>query len=177
MMTGTHPVDVVTAVYEQPPYPLEGLPVITYNDRMQIHFNGERIELLHVTPAHTTGDTAVYFRNSNVIHMGDVFNRSYPFVDVGSGGDLEGMIAFCRTVLGQIDEDTVVIPGHGTVGSRGDLEAFVEMLETMAQRITAMIDRGMTLDEVIAAAPTAEFDATYGDPAVFLSRAYASLAR
>jgi glyoxylase-like metal-dependent hydrolase (beta-lactamase superfamily II) len=177
MMTGTHPVDLVAAVYDQPPYPAEGLPVITYDDRMQFHFNGQKIDLMHLGPAHTTGDTAVFFRSSNVVHMGDVFNRGYPFVDVGNGGDLEGLISFCKAVLDELNEDTVVIPGHGPVGGVDDLAAYIGMLETVRDRISAMIDQGKTLEEVVAAKPTAEFDETYGDPGTLVNRGYVSLAR
>jgi glyoxylase-like metal-dependent hydrolase (beta-lactamase superfamily II) len=177
MMTGTHPVDLVAAIYDQPPYPAEGLPVITYDDRMQLHFNGQKIDLMHLGAAHTTGDTAVFFRLSNVVHMGDVFNRGYPFVDVGNGGDLEGMISFCKDLLGELNEDTVVIPGHGPVGGVDDLAAYIAMLETVRDRISAMIDQGKTLEEVVAAKPTAEFDETYGDPGILVNRGYVSLAR
>jgi glyoxylase-like metal-dependent hydrolase (beta-lactamase superfamily II) len=84
MMAGEHDINLVSMVYTQPPYAAEALPVITYTDHMQFHFNGETIDLLHFGPAHTTGDTAVIFRNSNVVHMGDVFNASYPFIDAGN---------------------------------------------------------------------------------------------
>jgi len=78
---------------------------------MQFHFNGEQIDLLHFGPAHTTGDTAVIFRGRNAVHLGDVFNNSgYPFIDADNGGDLDGMIHFCASVLAEIDEDTTVIP-------------------------------------------------------------------
>ena len=114
MMTERQLINLTVDVVAQPPSPPEGLPVITYDDRMQIHFNGEQIDLLHFGPAHTTGDGAVVFRGRNVAHMGDVFNTGgYPFIDADNGGDLDGIILFCEAILREINEDTVVIPGHG----------------------------------------------------------------
>lgn len=177
MMVGRHSVDLVSVLYEQPPLPEEGLPVITFDDRMQFHFNKETVELLHFGPAHTTGDTAVYFKTSNVIHMGDVFNAGYPFIDVGNGGDLDGVIEFVSAVLLELNTDTKVLPGHGPVQSYADLSAYLAMLKNVRASITALIDSGMTLEEVIAAQPTAQFDERYGDPGLLINRAYKSLSR
>ncbi len=178
MMTETQIVNTVNRQLEQPPVPSTGLPVITYGDRMQFHFNGEQIDLLHFGPAHSTGDSVVVFRGRNVVHMGDVYNNSgYPFIDADSGGDLDGMINFCESVLDEIDEDTVVIPGHGPVAAYTDLLNYVLMLKTIRERISALIADGATLADVIAAKPTAEWDAAMGDPIRLLDRAYASLTR
>jgi glyoxylase-like metal-dependent hydrolase (beta-lactamase superfamily II) len=133
--------------------------------------------LFHFGPAHTTGDTAVYFRNSNVVHMGDVFNAGYPFIDAGNGGDLEGMIRFCRKVRAELDDHSIVVPGHGPVMGYAELDHYIEMLETVGERISDMIDDGKSLQDVIAAAPTTEFDEQYGNPALFIDRAYTSLSR
>jgi glyoxylase-like metal-dependent hydrolase (beta-lactamase superfamily II) len=178
MMTDTQVVNTVNRRVEQPPVPPIGLPVITYGDRMQFHFNGEQIDLLHFGPAHSTGDAAVVFRGRNVVHMGDVFNNSgYPFIDADNGGDLDGVINFCESVLDEIDEDTVVVPGHGPVAAYTDLLSYVSMLKTIRERISALIADGATLDDVIAAKPTAEWDEAKGDPIRLLDRAYASLTR
>ena len=91
---------MVIAQYQQPPYPADALPELTFRHDMALHFNGGEIELMHFSPAHTNGDAAVFFRKQNAVHMGDVFNNSgYPFVDVGSGGDVDGMIRFCEQTL------------------------------------------------------------------------------
>ncbi len=178
MMTETQIVNTVSRRLEQPAVPPAGLPVITYGDRMQFHFNGEQIDLLHFGPAHSTGDAAVVFRGQNVVHMGDVYNNSgYPFIDADNGGDLDGMINFCESVLDEIDEDTVVVPGHGPVAGYTDLLNYVSMLKTIRERISALIADGATLADVIAAKPTAEWDAAKGDPIRLLDRAYASLTR
>jgi len=177
MMTGDHAIDLVSVLYDQPPYPAEGLPVITYDRNMQFFFNGQRIDLMHFGPAHTTGDTAVFFRDANVVHMGDVFNAGYPFIDVGNGGDLEGMIEFCNSVLENLNADSIVVPGHGPVKNYADLVEYVNMLEIIRDRVSALIDAGKSLDDVMQAAPTSEFDEKYGDPALLLNRAYFSLSQ
>jgi len=177
MMMGDHVINLVFMRYEQKAYPPDALPVITYGDRMQFHLNSQNIDLMHFGPAHTTGDTVVYFRGHNAIHMGDVFNRGYPFVDADSGGDLTGMIHSCRQVLKVINEDTVVIPGHGEVSDHAGLVAYVEMLETVRERMLELISQGADLEAVTAAKPTAEFDEEFGDPTMLLDRAFASLVR
>ena len=178
MMTESQLINLVDVIVDQPPYPAEGLPVITFEDRMQFHFNGEQIDLLHFGPAHTTGDAAVVFRGHNVVHMGDTFfHKGYPFIDADNGGDLDGLIVFCEAVLKEIVEDTVVIPGHGPVAKYADLAEYVSMLGTIRKRIAALIAEGATLDEVIAAKPTAEWDEVNGDPSLLLDRAFASMTR
>ncbi len=178
MMTVNLIVNVVQALIDQPAYPPEGLPVITFDDRMQFHINGEEIDLLHFGPAHTTGDAAVVFRGHNVVHMGDVYvTDGYPLIDTDNGGGIDGMISMCESVLDEIDEDTVVIPGHGPLANYADFVEYVAMLRTVRERIAALVSSGATLEEVIAAGPTAEWDAVWGDPLALIDRAYASLAR
>jgi glyoxylase-like metal-dependent hydrolase (beta-lactamase superfamily II) len=178
MMLDNHVIDLVALAYEQEASPPEALPVITFDEQMQFFFNDERIDLVHFGPAHTTGDTAVIFRTHNAVHMGDVYNNSgYPFIDAGNGGSLDGIINFCTAVLAELDEDTVVIPGHGPVATYADMQAYVAMLETIRARIVALIDRGASLSDVIAAKPTAEWDEAKGNPERLLDRAYRSLTR
>ena len=177
MMAGSHNIDLATFVYEQPPFPAEAMPIITFSDHMQFHFNGDTIDLFNFGPAHTTGDAAVYFRNDNVVHMGDVLNARFPFIDAGNGGDLDGMILFCEKVLARLDANSIVVPGHGPVMGYQDLADFIAMLETVRSRIGAMIDQGFSLQDVVDAEPTAEFNDRYGDPARFIDRAYMSLSR
>ncbi len=178
MMLDTHTIDLVGAAVDQPAYPSEALPVITYVDEMQFFFNDERIDLVHFGPAHTTGDTVVIFRGHNVVHMGDVFNNTgYPFIDAGNGGSLDGLITFCRAVLDRIDPGTVVVPGHGPVATYAELDAYTSMLATIRDRMQALIDRGASLSDIIEAKPTAEWDDKMGDPARVLDRAYLSMTR
>ena len=177
MNLGDHVINLVTMQYEQKAYPAAALPDITFDERMQFHFNGEQIDLVHFGPAHTTGDTGVIFRGQNAVHLGDVFGGGYPFIDADNGGGIDGIISFCEAVLGEINADTVVIPGHGEVSTYADLEAYIAMLSAVRDSIAAMIEDGMSLDEILAAKPTAEFDERYGDPAMLIDRAYHSLTR
>jgi glyoxylase-like metal-dependent hydrolase (beta-lactamase superfamily II) len=171
-------INTVAAKRDQPAFAPTALPVVTYDANMRLYFNGERIDLLHFGPAHTTGDTAVIFRAHDLVHMGDVYNNAgYPFIDVDNGGSLNGTIAFCSKVLEQLDANTIVVPGHGAVARYQDLVEYVEMLTTIRDRISALIKSGATLQQVAAAQPTSEWDAKKGDPANFLNRAYASLSR
>ncbi|VWX60993.1 MBL fold metallo-hydrolase [Sphingorhabdus sp. 109] len=167
---------------EQKAYPEHALSDITFDRTMQFHINGQKIDLLHVGPAHTNGDTAVLFRGTNAVHLGDVFNNSgYPFIDADNGGDLAGMIAFCQAVHDTIDDDTIVIPGHGPVTDRARLARYIEVLTIIQGRVQALIDDGKSLAEIMAAKPTADFDEEFQANEMmlpsFLSRVYASLTR
>lgn len=178
MMLDDHIVNLVSVSYLQKAYPVTALPVITYDTSMQFHFNGERIELMHFGAAHTTGDSAVIFRGSNAVHLGDVFNNAgFPFIDVDNGGDLAGTISFCRAVLNAIDEDTIVIPGHGPISDYQGLVTYVEMLTDMHETLSRMVNRGRTLEQVIAANPTAKWEPQFGTSTYFVDRAYASVKR
>jgi glyoxylase-like metal-dependent hydrolase (beta-lactamase superfamily II) len=178
MLTKNNVINTVAAKRDQPAFAPTALPVVTYDSNMRMYFNGERIDLLHFGPAHTTGDTAVIFRSHNLVHMGDVYNNAgYPFIDVDNGGSLNGTIEFTSKVLEQLDANTIVVPGHGAVARYQDLVDYVVMLTTIRDRISALIKSGATLQQVVAAQPTSEWDAKKGDPANFLNRAYASLSR
>ncbi len=176
MMQGDHLINLVVAAYEQKAYPEDALPVITFTRDMQLHFNNQQIDLLHFGPAHTTGDTAIFFRGDNAVHLGDVFNNAgYPFIDAGNGGGIDGVIAFCSKVLDVINEDTVVIPGHGPISDYPALQAYVAMLTDVRDQIAKLIASGATLEEVYAAKPTSDYDEQYGDNRGFINRAYTSL--
>jgi cyclase len=167
---------------EQKAYPQHALSDITFDTTMQFHINDQTIELLHVGPAHTTGDAAVLFRGVNAVHLGDVFNNAgYPFIDADNGGDLAGMIAFCQAVHDAIDDETKVIPGHGPVTDRAKLARYIAVLTIIQDRVQALIDDGKSLQEIMAAKPTAEFDTEFQANEMmlpsFLSRVYASLTR
>ena len=177
MMQGDHVINLVAAAYEQKAYPDEALPVITFEKDMQFHFNDQQIDLLHFGPAHTTGDTAIFFKGDNAVHMGDVFNNSgYPFIDAGNGGGINGVIEFCSQILALIDEDTIVIPGHGAVSDHDTLQTYVDMLSVVSERIVKLVAAGASLEDVYAANVTAEYDESYGDNTGFINRAYTSLA-
>ena len=176
MMFEDHIINLVGVSYEQKAYPASAYPDITYDNTMQIHMNGETVDLMHFGPAHTTGDTAVIFRGSNAVHLGDVFNNAgYPFIDADNGGSIDGVIAFCAGVLGEIDEATVVIPGHGPIATYQDLADYISMLQTIRDRILKLVASGASLNEIQAAGITREFDEKQGDPTMVINRAYVSL--
>lgn len=181
MMATANPINLVITKYQQQAYPPDARPVITYDDRMRFHFNGGAIDLIHAGPAHTAGDTAVIFREHNAVHFGDVFNNAgYPFIDVDSGGGVNGMIRFCETILAEIGDDGIVIPGHGPVTDAAALKAYIEMLKTVRERVLAMMNEGKSLLEIVAAGPTTDFDETYGPEMQslgFVDRVYTSLKR
>ena len=165
MMMKDNVINLVTPTRDQPAYAETALPVLTYDNAMRFHFNGERIDLLHFGPAHTTGDTAVIFRGHKTVHMGDVYNNAgYPFIDADNGGSLNGVIEFCSKVLEQIDESYTVVPGHGPVADAKALADYVAMLTTIRDRMSALIGSGATLEQVVAARPTSEWDERKGMP-------------
>jgi cyclase len=177
MLMHDNKINVVRTVLDQAAFPTAALPVVTYGDGAELYFDGERIELEHVAPAHTAGDTVVFLRQHNVVHTGDVFlSAAYPFADVDNGGDFDGLIEFDQRILDEIDRDTVLVPGHGPIAHYDDLASYVGMLETVRERVIALIADGATLEQVLAATPTAEWDAKYGNPKTFfLDRVYKSL--
>jgi cyclase len=178
MLQRANVINLVTQTIDQPAYTRDVLPVITYDTAMRMHFNGHRIDLLHPGPAHTTGDTAVILRDRNVAHLGDVFNTGgYPFIDADNGGTLEGVIAFCEAVLAELEPGAIVIPGHGPVSTYDGLGEYVTMLKTIRDRMSSLIRSGASLDQVVVARLTSDWDATKGDPTMLLDRAYASMTR
>lgn len=143
---------------DQAAYSDMGLPKITFQQTMSLHLNGEDVDIFHVSRAHTNGDAIVYFRDSDVIHTGDVFVRyGIPFIDVPNGGSLQGMIAAVYRIAGLIGDDTVVIPGHGQLSTRDDVLEYAEMLATIRDRILAGIRDGDSVDEIVASEPLRGF--------------------
>jgi glyoxylase-like metal-dependent hydrolase (beta-lactamase superfamily II) len=141
----------------------EGRPTLSFNDRMNLHWNGDLIHMVHMPAAHSNGDIIVHFRDADIIHMGDLFfNGMYPFIDVDNQGNIDGMVEAVDEVLAHSRPTTLFIPGHGELADRGALEAYGTMLRTVRDRIQRMIDDGMDREAIIAAGPTAEFDATWG---------------
>ncbi len=133
------------------PSPPEALPVITFGDSVSIHFNGEEIRALHYPRGHTDGDAVVFFTESNVVHMGDVyFSGLFPFVDLSSGGSVQGVIDAVKAVIRQLPEDVKVIPGHGPLSTLDDLRTYQEMLEESVAFVHARMEAGLSLEEIQA---------------------------
>ena len=136
-----------------------GLPIITFNQEMTFHLDGEEIFVFHVPRAHTDGDSMIYFRGSDVILTGDVYQRSgYPVFDRGNGGSFEGLIAGWDRVLPMIGEDTKILQGHGGISNRAALQEARDKMVTFRDRIAAAIAAGKTLEQVIAEKPTDGLD-------------------
>lgn len=144
-----------------------GAPLITYDRRMTLNMNGEDVLLFHDGPAHTDGDTVIYFPKSNVIHLGDVYiNGLYPIIDLGSGGTIEGYFVTINHALSLINDQTKVIPGHGSIATKKELTAYRDMLMTIRDRVKALISQGKSLKEIVAANPSKEFDADWASDRV-----------
>ena len=170
-------IDMVANRINQEPYPDYALPVITYENGMTLYFNNEEIEIIHFGPAHTSGDSAVIFHNQNAVHYGDVFvTEGYPFIDVSSGGSIDGIINFLSKSLTKLKPGAIILPGHGEIATIQDVEDTIIMLKTVRERILKMINEGKSLQEVIDAKPTKDFDEKYPDwLGNFVNRAYTSL--
>ena len=138
-----------------PPAPDAALPIITYDQGMTFNVNGDTIDLMYLGGGHTDGDTVVIWRSGNVVHMGDMFmaQLGWPFVDTGSGGNVQHLLTSLARVIAMIDDETVVIPGHGALATRADLVAFHAMVAEGVRRIEALKDEGGTLEVAVAAKP------------------------
>lgn len=145
------------------PSPPQALPVVTYGDNMGLHFNGLDIDLQHYPAGHTDGDTVVYFGAQNVVHMGDHFFRDrFPFIDLGSGGSVAGYLANLEAVLARVDDATVIVPGHGDIAGKADLQRFHAMIVATRKQVRDALAAGRSVEEV-AAAGLGEQWATWGD--------------
>ena len=166
---------------EVPASPDGALPTVTFSESLTFHFNAEVVRVIHVPRAHTDGDAIVHFANSNVLHTGDAFvSGMYPFVDGSSGGRFAGIISAVDVMLGRVDEETLIVPGHGPLSGRAELLSYRAMLVDVRDRIGAAIEEGKTRDEVVASRPTAHLDAVFGGgfmkPDRFVELVYDSLA-
>jgi cyclase len=160
-----------------PPSPPKALPQVTFSETVAFHLNDEDIHVVHVPPAHTDGDAIIHFTAANVLHLGDTFfNGMYPFIDVSTGGSLDGMIGAANAALRYVNDSTKIIPGHGPLGTRADLVAYRDMMIKIRDRVAPLVKQGKTREQVIAAKPTADLDAKWATgflkPDVFLGIVY-----
>ena len=136
----------------------EALPVITFSDTTTYYLNGLKIHAFHVEHAHTDGDAIVHFPEVNIIHAGDIlFNGLYPYIDLDSGGSVDGFIEAMERLIALADEETQIIAGHGPVGDRGAVERSLAMVKATKALVSELVDQGMSLEEVLAADPLADF--------------------
>jgi glyoxylase-like metal-dependent hydrolase (beta-lactamase superfamily II) len=135
-----------------PASPVGALPVVTFDDSLSIHFNGEEIQAIHFPNGHTDGDSVIFFTGSNVVHMGDdFFNGMFPFVDIGSGGSVEGLIQNVGKILDRLPADVKVIPGHGPLSNKEGLAKFHRMLVETSRIVHEQMAAGKTLEQIKAA--------------------------
>lgn len=142
---------------ESLPAPPEALPVVTYDQGVTFHVNGDQVEAIFIGGGHTDGDSVIRWRKANVIHMGDMFVNGgvYPFIDLSSGGNVEHLLNSLAQAISMIDDQTVVIPGHGPLATRSDLIAFRTLVATAVERVKKLRNAGSTLDAAKAAKPLA----------------------
>ncbi len=157
--------------------PEVALPVVTYNDPVKIHLNGEDVHLIPVPPAHTDGDSFIHFQGSDVLHLGDVFRTvAFPVIDRNNGGTLDGTIEALGIAAGLAGPDTRIVPGHGVVSGRADVIEFRDMVIDVKAKVSALVANGASYEDVVSAGPTSEYEAKWGDPERFLTAVYAELA-
>ncbi len=163
-----------------PPSPPEALPLLTYGRDVTFHINGDTIHVLHVAAAHTDGDSIVHFEGANAIHAGDTyFNNGFPFIDLSSGGSIDGLIAACDALLAMANDRTRIIPGHGPLSNRTELTAYRGMLADVRARVATAVAAGQSADDVVKAGLIADLTGRYGagvmDAESFLRIVHASL--
>ncbi|MCW5636108.1 MAG: MBL fold metallo-hydrolase [Rubrivivax sp.] len=181
-MTSEQLISLVASSMRQAAAPKAALPVVTVSGDITFHINGEEVHAFHVPRAHTDGDLVVHFRKGDVVHMGDTFfNGFYPFIDVGSGGSPEGLVAAVDRVLALVGDATKIIPGHGPLATKADLAEYRRMLVTVVQRVKDLRRGGQSDEQIRGARPLADFDERYGKgfmkPEVFLQLLLAGLPR
>lgn len=150
---------------EVPAAPDTALPVITFteNATFYFYFNDNEIRVMHLANAHTDGDSAVHFADANVMHTGDTFfNGFFPFIDQSSGGSVDGVIAAVNTIMQIVDDDTRIIPGHGPLASKADLQTYLDMLMEVKSVMSPLVNSDQSRDEVLASQPLAKIGETWG---------------
>ena len=146
-----------------PASPVAARPMLTYDRQMVLHLNGEQIKVFHPGPGHTDGDSVVYFKKANVIHMGDLyFEGLYPYIGIYSGGSINSMIAVIGRILPMIDAKTIVVPGHGPASDKARLAQYVAMLTAVRDSVSRLIQRGDTIEQAVTEKPTRAFDEKWG---------------
>jgi glyoxylase-like metal-dependent hydrolase (beta-lactamase superfamily II) len=138
------------------------LPVLTFSENVTFHVNGHEAFVFHIKNAHTDGDAAILFRDANVIAAGDVmFNYLFPFIDLDNGGSVAGYIAGQKKLIEMADDQTAIIPGHGPVANKADLQTNLDVLIDSEIRVKALVDKGMGAEEIVAANPLALYHDDY----------------
>ena len=146
-----------------PAQPSIALPVVTFTEGISLHLNGDEAVISHVESAHTDSDSLIYFKNANVIHMGDTFtNGPYPFIDVGNGGTIDGVIKAAKVGISLANDKTQIIPGHGQMATKADLEAHLNRVQVTRDIIAKLKKTGISRDDVIRSKPLEKYESTWG---------------
>lgn len=146
-----------------PPSPAGALPTQVFDETFTLFRNGDTVDMVHYAPAHTDTDITLTFGSANVVHMGDLwFNGIYPVIDESTGGNIHGMIAASAKALTLVDANTKIIPGHGPLGDKAQLQAFHDMLSGVRDKVAALKQAGLSEQEAVAKKPTADFDSKWG---------------
>ena len=149
---------------KSPPADEAALPVLTYSQDMHFHINNETVHVIHIANAHTDGDSIVHFKNANVIHAGDTFfNGFYPFIDAAHGGSLKGMINAAEQIIALSDDNTKIIPGHGPLTNKDQLQVYRDMLNTAYTRLLDLKNQGFSVDEVVNQKPLKDLESKWGN--------------
>jgi glyoxylase-like metal-dependent hydrolase (beta-lactamase superfamily II) len=161
----------------------KGLPIVTFSNNITIYQNGDEVRIVHVDNGHTDGDSIVYFTKNNIIHVGDDFSdKSYPFIDISSGGSIDGLISSLETISSTINDETKVISGHTGISNKSKVNDFTNMLKDIRDQVAQMKGEGKSLDQIIASNITARYDQIYHEntsrkPNDFVTFVYQSLSR
>ena len=163
--------------YTFPAAPAGAIPSTVFTDEHTLHINNSTLMLKHYLPAHTDSDISVHFPEADILHTGDTFwNRDYPFIDYWTGGSIDGQIRAAEANIAMATSKTIVIPGHGAVGGKADLILFRDVLVDIRDKVSALKKQGKPLPEVIAAKPSARYDAEWGNlfqnPGNFIALVY-----
>jgi glyoxylase-like metal-dependent hydrolase (beta-lactamase superfamily II) len=147
-----------------PPAPPGAIPSEVFEDERTVYFNGTTLALKHYAPAHTDSDISVHFTDADILHVADTFwNGYYPFIDYSTGGSIDGMIRATEENLAKVTDTTIVIPGHGAIGDKSQLVFYRDLLVGTREKVVALKKQGRSLDEIVAAEPTAATDAKWGN--------------
>lgn len=161
---------VPTGVIEGGTVPPGSRPMLTTTDTLALHLNGDRLDVFHVADAHTSADLVVRWAQADVVALGDLYwNGQYPFIDREGGGSLTGLVAAVEAILARSTSRSIMVPGHGPVSTRAELAAYRDMLVAVGRKVREAIEQGQPIDEILAARPTAEFDARFARPGAFVA--------
>jgi len=155
--------DLVRERMIKEPRPENAWPVVTFPNKLNLHLNGQDIELIHFEPGHTDGDVIIHFRQANVFHMGDLFVRyGYPYIDMSSGGNISGLIANVEKALAMMNEESLIIPGHGELCKKDEVKKYRDRLVTIRDKVASALKQGKKPEDLAGLGITNPYDEEWG---------------